>query len=131
MRPLGGQLFDQSLGQAYASGEISAEAADLYASNKARMTRYIDDINKRLRSSRGEACRPEIGSRCPDCISPSSHLRQMITTLETGARLDLFEPDDLTALVCHVSLRFADSSSSNSVNSGTRFTPASIPTTSC
>ena len=25
----------------------------------------------------------------------------MITTLETGARLDLFEPDDLTALICH------------------------------
>jgi len=44
----GWTTFDQSLGQAYASGEISAEAADLYASNKARMTRYIDDINKRL-----------------------------------------------------------------------------------
>jgi CheY-like chemotaxis protein len=25
----------------------------------------------------------------------------MITTLETGARLDVFEPGDLTALVCH------------------------------
>jgi len=25
----------------------------------------------------------------------------MITTLETGTRLDLFEPGDLTALVCH------------------------------
>jgi twitching motility protein PilT len=43
----GWTTFDQSLGRAYADGEISAEAADLYASNKARMTRYIDDINKR------------------------------------------------------------------------------------
>jgi twitching motility protein PilT len=43
----GWTTFDQSLGRAYANGEISAETADLYASNKARMTRYIDDINKR------------------------------------------------------------------------------------
>ena len=43
----GWTTFDQSLGRAYAAGEISAETADLYASNKARMTRYIDDINKR------------------------------------------------------------------------------------
>jgi twitching motility protein PilT len=43
----GWTTFDQSLGRAYAADEISAETADLYASNKARMTRYIDDINKR------------------------------------------------------------------------------------
>jgi len=43
----GWTTFDQSLGRAYANEEISAETADLYASNKARMTRYIDDINKR------------------------------------------------------------------------------------
>jgi twitching motility protein PilT len=42
----GWTTFDQSLGRAYASGEIAAETADLYATNKARMTRYIDDINK-------------------------------------------------------------------------------------
>jgi twitching motility protein PilT len=43
----GWTTFDQSLGRAYANDEISAETADLYASNKARMTRYVDDINKR------------------------------------------------------------------------------------
>ena len=42
----GWTTFDQSLGRAYADGSINAEVADLYATNKARMTRYIDDINK-------------------------------------------------------------------------------------
>ena len=42
----GWTTFDQSLGRSYADGSINAEVADLYATNKARMTRYIDDINK-------------------------------------------------------------------------------------
>ena len=42
----GWTTFDQSLGRGYADGSIDAEVADLYATNKARMTRYIDDINK-------------------------------------------------------------------------------------
>ena len=43
----GWTTFDQSLGRLYSNGLISAEVADLYATNKARMTRYIDDINKK------------------------------------------------------------------------------------
>jgi twitching motility protein PilT len=42
----GWTTFDQSLGRAFQSGTITAETADLYATNKARMTRYIDDIEK-------------------------------------------------------------------------------------
>ena len=42
----GWTTFDQSLGRSFAKGSIDAEVADLYATNKARMTRYIDDINK-------------------------------------------------------------------------------------
>ena len=42
----GWTTFDQSLGRSYSDGSIDAEVADLYATNKARMTRYIDDINK-------------------------------------------------------------------------------------
>ena len=42
----GWTTFDQSLSRSYAAGTIDAEVADLYATNKARMTRYIDDVNK-------------------------------------------------------------------------------------
>jgi twitching motility protein PilT len=42
----GWTTFDQSLGRAYSDGLIEADTADLFATNKARMTRYIDDINK-------------------------------------------------------------------------------------
>ncbi len=42
----GWTTFDQSLSRAYEAGIIDAETADLYATNKSRMTRYLDNVNK-------------------------------------------------------------------------------------
>lgn len=42
----GWTTFDQSLRRAFQAGEVDEETAQLYATNKARMTRFIDDINK-------------------------------------------------------------------------------------
>jgi len=42
----GWTTFDQSLSRAYQSGVVSADTADLYATNKARMTRFIDGVKK-------------------------------------------------------------------------------------
>ncbi len=42
----GWTTFDQSLRQAYKVGIVNEETAQLYATNKARMTRYIDDVKK-------------------------------------------------------------------------------------
>lgn len=43
----GWATFDQSLRQALDEGTITEETAELYSTNKARMTRFIDDIRKR------------------------------------------------------------------------------------
>jgi twitching motility protein PilT len=43
----GWTTFDQSLHRLYGSGEVTEETAQLYATNKAKMTRYIDDVKKR------------------------------------------------------------------------------------
>ncbi|MDQ3622102.1 MAG: PilT/PilU family type 4a pilus ATPase [Verrucomicrobiota bacterium] len=42
----GWTTFDLSLGRAFEAGLISEETAGLYATNKAKMTRYIDDLKK-------------------------------------------------------------------------------------
>jgi twitching motility protein PilT len=42
----GWTTFDQSLQRLFAEGEVTEETAQLYATNKARMTRYIDDVKK-------------------------------------------------------------------------------------
>ena len=42
----GWTTFDQSLGRGYQAGLITEETADLYATNKAKMTRYIDGVKK-------------------------------------------------------------------------------------
>jgi twitching motility protein PilT len=42
----GWTTFDQSLSRAYQAGLITEETADLYATNKAKMTRYIDGVKK-------------------------------------------------------------------------------------
>ena len=42
----GWTTFDQSLHRAYEGGLISEESANLYASNKAKMTRHIDNVKK-------------------------------------------------------------------------------------
>jgi twitching motility protein PilT len=42
----GWTTFDQSLRQAFESDTITEETAQLYSTNKARMTRFIDDVKK-------------------------------------------------------------------------------------
>jgi len=42
----GWTTFDQSLSRAYQAGLVSEETAGLYATNKAKMTRYIDNVKK-------------------------------------------------------------------------------------
>ena len=42
----GWTTFDQSLYRAYQAGLVTEETADLYATNKAKMTRYIDGVKK-------------------------------------------------------------------------------------
>ena len=42
----GWTTFDQSLSRAYQANLISEETANLYATNKAKMTRYIDNVKK-------------------------------------------------------------------------------------
>ena len=42
----GWSTFDQSLSRAYQANLVTEETANLYASNKAKMTRYIDDVKK-------------------------------------------------------------------------------------
>ena len=42
----GWTTFDQSLRRAYSTGVVTEETAELYATNKTRMTRYIDDVKK-------------------------------------------------------------------------------------
>jgi twitching motility protein PilT len=42
----GWTTFDQSLQRAFEAGVITEETANLYATNKARMTRFIDDVKK-------------------------------------------------------------------------------------
>jgi twitching motility protein PilT len=43
----GWTTFDQSLHRAYQASLVSEETANLYATNKGRMTRYIDDVKKK------------------------------------------------------------------------------------
>ena len=42
----GWATFDQSLYRAYQAGLVTEETADLYATNKGKMTRYIDGVKK-------------------------------------------------------------------------------------
>jgi twitching motility protein PilT len=45
--PFGWTTFDQSIAKAYEAGKVTDETAQLYASNKAKMSRYLDDVKKR------------------------------------------------------------------------------------
>jgi len=42
----GWTTFDQSIARAYQAGLVTEDTANLYATNKARMTRYIDGVKK-------------------------------------------------------------------------------------
>lgn len=45
--PFGWATFDQSIAKAYEAGKVTDETASLYASNKAKMSRFLDDVKKR------------------------------------------------------------------------------------
>lgn len=63
----GWTTFDQSLCKAYQSGLISAETADLYATNKAKMTRFIDGVKKQrgLVNDTGSGLKLDLESLAP------------------------------------------------------------------
>jgi len=42
----GWATFDQSIRKAYEGGLVTEEIAELYSTNKGRMTRFIDDVKK-------------------------------------------------------------------------------------
>jgi twitching motility protein PilT len=64
----GWTTFDQSLQRAFEAGTISEETAQLYATSKARMTRYIDDVKKK----RGLAEEKPTGLRLDPDTAPAS-----------------------------------------------------------
>jgi twitching motility protein PilT len=49
--PFGWCTFDQAIAKAFELSKITDETAMLYCSNKARMSRYLDDVKKRLSAS--------------------------------------------------------------------------------
>lgn len=73
----GWTTFDQSLGRAYQAGQITAETADLYATNKARMTRHIDDVNKQRGglAEKPSGLRLDLPAAPPPPILPTTGLR--------------------------------------------------------
>jgi twitching motility protein PilT len=60
----GWTTFDQSLQRVYEAGIISEETANLYATNKAKMTRYIDNVRKKagLSSDKPTGLRLDLGT---------------------------------------------------------------------
>jgi len=66
----GWTTFDQSLHRAYQASLITEETANLYATNKGKMTRYIDDVKKKrgLDSEESSGLRLDL-----EASSPSSY----------------------------------------------------------
>jgi twitching motility protein PilT len=60
----GWTTFDQSLHRSYEAGAISEDTANLYATNKAKMTRYIDNVRKKagLESDQPTGLRLDLGT---------------------------------------------------------------------
>jgi twitching motility protein PilT len=78
----GWTTFDQTLRQAYEAGVITEETAQLYATNKSRMTRLIDDVKKK----RGIAEEKPTGLRL-DVDAPPAPARPAETAPPLGFRL--------------------------------------------
>lgn len=67
----GWTTFDQSLHRAYQASLISEETANLYATNKGKMTRYIDDVKKK----RGLDSEESTGLKLDlDAATPNSYI---------------------------------------------------------
>jgi twitching motility protein PilT len=81
----GWTTFDQTLRLAYGDGRITEETAQLYATNKARMTRYLDDLKK----ERGLAEEQPTGLRLDTVIpakpTKSSSGSSLLGSLKLGA----------------------------------------------
>lgn len=78
--PYGWTTFDQTLHHAYAEGRITEETAQLYATNKPRMTRYLDDVKK----ERGLAEEKPTGLRLDD-LNASKPAKSLLGSLKLGA----------------------------------------------
>jgi twitching motility protein PilT len=74
--------FDQSLREAFHAGTITEETAQLYATNKGRMTRFIDDVNKQ----RGTVEEKPTGLRL-DMDLPTAPARPLDPPVLTGLKL--------------------------------------------
>jgi len=63
----GWTTFDQSLRRLYEAGQVTEETAQLYATNKARMTRFIDDVKKQkgLEDERPTGLRLDMDAAAP------------------------------------------------------------------
>ena len=70
----GWTTFDQSLSRAYQAGLVTEDTANLYATNKAKMTRYIDGVKKQrgLEHEEESGLRLDVDSAAP---SPYVNLR--------------------------------------------------------
>jgi twitching motility protein PilT len=66
----GWATFDQSLTRAYKANLVTEETANLYATNKAKMTRYIDDVKKQ----RGLEHEEESGLKLDTDAAADSHI---------------------------------------------------------
>jgi twitching motility protein PilT len=64
----GWTTFDQSLGRAYQAGLVTEDTANLYATNKAKMTRYIDGVKKQrgLTDEQESGLKLDLDSSTPD-----------------------------------------------------------------
>ncbi|MEO8352639.1 MAG: type IV pilus twitching motility protein PilT, partial [Chthoniobacteraceae bacterium] len=70
----GWTTFDQSLRQAYKTGIVDEETAELYATNKARMTRYVDDVKKESGLEDGSASGLRLEPDAPPAPEPFQDL---------------------------------------------------------
>jgi twitching motility protein PilT len=68
----GWTTFDQSLQRAFHAGLITEDTAQLYSSNKARMTRFIDDVKKErgVQEDRPTGLRLDVESGAPSPGAP-------------------------------------------------------------
>jgi twitching motility protein PilT len=64
----GWTTFDQSIAKAYQAGLVTEDTANLYATNKAKMTRYIDGVKKQrgLENDSDSGLKLDLESATPD-----------------------------------------------------------------
>jgi twitching motility protein PilT len=73
----GWTTFDQALHRAYQASLVTEETANLYATNKGKMTRYIDDVKKKRGLDNEESSGLKLDL---DAASPGSYINLKIGT---------------------------------------------------